>query len=304
MRERGVVVDVAPGVEAKRRGRNPFGAAAGLRISRNDYPRERARAFKRAARRWLKPLVLWDTTLKMVAAAGGIDRRFKPGFILQNGTIGMVEKRPDRDAVIYVHPDRFAEAVKENRERPLAVAAFLHGVAVHELTHLDGRLGEGHSEAFISAREDLGRRTAHLLPALSVLAIRLLGLPPPKDESRALVERLERQLKKAREARLALRQDNERRAGVLVGELEACRQQVQEQAEVLSANARAICTGSCGCRPGEASRARSPEAILTAVSAGLRVRPPEGVDVRYLEGFLARNRTALLHTISRYLGVL
>jgi hypothetical protein len=36
--------------------------------------------------------------------------------------------------------------VRAHRERPLAVAAFLHGLAVHELTHLDGRMGEGHSD--------------------------------------------------------------------------------------------------------------------------------------------------------------
>jgi hypothetical protein len=67
--------------------------------------------------------------------------------------------------------------VKAHRERPLAIAAFLHGVAVHELTHLDGRMGKGHDESFVAAREDLGHATGHLLPAIAVLVQRVLGLP-------------------------------------------------------------------------------------------------------------------------------
>ena len=45
---------------------------------------------------------------------------------------------------------------------PAAIAAFLHGVAVHELTHADGRMGAGHDEDYIVAREDLGAASAHL----------------------------------------------------------------------------------------------------------------------------------------------
>jgi hypothetical protein len=67
-----------------------------------------------------------------------------------------------------------AQVVKAHRERPLALAAFLHGVAVHELTHLDGLMWEGHTEEFVSRREDLGAATAHLLPAIAVLATKLL----------------------------------------------------------------------------------------------------------------------------------
>ena len=177
---------------------NPFGKLAGLRISRKRYDRARAYRFKKGYARWIPHLAAWDATLRLVAVEARIRRRFRPGFVLDDELVGLTATTPNGGIVIYVHPDRFAQVEKAHKERPLAIAAFLHGLAVHELTHADGRMGEGHGESYIAAREDLGAATAHLLPAIAVLVTRLLGLPvkPAEDEKRAA--KLARDLERSR----------------------------------------------------------------------------------------------------------
>lgn len=175
---------------------NPFGKLAGLRISKKNYDRQKARRFRKGFGKWLPELIAWDGTLRIIAAEARVRRRFKPGFVLDDTKMGMVASGTAGVAVIYIHPDRFAQAIKVHKARPLALAAYVHGLAVHELTHLDGRMGDGHSEDFTVAREDMGASTAHLLPAISILLSRVLRLEvkdaPEVKQIRSLERRLER----------------------------------------------------------------------------------------------------------------
>jgi hypothetical protein len=70
----------------------------------------------------------------------------------------------------------------------------VHGVAVHELTHLDRRIGTGHDEEFVSAREDLGHATGHLLAPIAMLLQRILGLPVAPSAREVQLAKLQRQL--------------------------------------------------------------------------------------------------------------
>ena len=146
--------------------------------------------------------------------------------------------------VVYLHPDRFAQVVKAHKQRPLAIAAFMHGVACHELTHLDGRMGEGHSEEYVAAREDLGHATGHLLPAIAVLVTKVLGLKLKPNAEQKQIARLERQLERARS-----KAKGSKRAQVEVTKLEAEleRARREELADALerSAEARAACGHAC-----------------------------------------------------------
>ncbi len=135
-------------------------------------------------------LLAWDGVLRVVASEARLRKRFKPGFVLDDQVVGLTSRSERGDLVISIHPDRLAEVVKAHKERPVAIAAFLHSVAVHELAHADGRMGQGHDEAYLSAREDLGHATAHLIPALAALIARLLELPTPPDSDAARAERL------------------------------------------------------------------------------------------------------------------
>lgn len=63
--------------------------------------------------------------------------------MLDDNVVAEAVDGPGGRRFVSIHPDRFAQVVKAHRESPLALAAFLHGVTVHELTHLDGKMGDG-----------------------------------------------------------------------------------------------------------------------------------------------------------------
>ena len=238
-----VVPATEQGERRKKRKRNPFGGLAGLRISRKNYDRRKAGRFKKGFQRWIPHLTAWDATLRLVAAEARIRRRFKPGFVLDDELIGLTTSSASGTNVVYLHPDRFAQVVKAHKQRPLAIAAFLHGVACHELTHLDGRMGEGHSEEFVAAREDLGHATGHLLPAIAVLVTKVLGLKLKPSEEQKQTAKLERQLAAAR-----AKAKGSKKVGASVARLEAELKQARaELADALerSAAARTECGRAC-----------------------------------------------------------
>ena len=125
----------------------------------------------------------------------------KPGFVLDDNLLGLTTRTDRGTTVIYIQPDKFAQVAKAHRERPIAVAAYLHGIACHELTHADaGRThANGHDERFIVAREDLGAATAHLLPAIAVLVTKVLRLPERESDEAKRLARLDRQVSELRE---------------------------------------------------------------------------------------------------------
>ncbi len=259
--------------KVERRIKNPFGRFAGMRISKKTYDRDRARRFRKNYAKWVPFLLTWDGTLRMVATEARIRRSFRPGFVLDDNVVGEAVERPGGRRFVFIHPDRMAQVVKAHRERPLALAAFLHGVAVHELTHLDGKMGDGHDEEFVSRREDLGAATAHLLPAIAVLATKLLRLPERETDETRRIAKLEKQLAAARDAVKA-----EKAANAAL---------VRERERTARVPASPTLTPLV-------SASSSAERLLEVAIGALRARPPAGVEVAYIDGFLARNRRALL----------
>jgi hypothetical protein len=201
----------------------------------------------------------------MIASEARIRRSFRPGFVLDDNVVGEAIERPGGKRFVFIHPDRMAQVVKAHRERPLALAAFLHGVAVHELTHLDGKMGDGHDEEFVSRREDLGAATAHLLPAIAVLVTKVLRLPERDAEGFRRIAKLERTV-------LDLREGAPETKRALVA--------------VTRERDRLVAVRSAG-----ESRA---EKLLDMAVGVLRARPPFGVEAAYVDGFVGRNRRVLL----------
>ena len=262
----------------KARPSNPFGRHAGLRISRKSYDRQKAYRFKKNYGRWLPFLVAWDSVLRLVAAEARIRKRFKPGFILDDNLLGLTTRTDRGTTVIYIQPDKFAQVAKAHRERPIAVAAYLHGIACHELTHADaGRThANGHDERFIVAREDLGAATAHLLPALAVLVTKVLRLPEKDSDEAKQLARLDRQVtelregaKEAKRVLAAVTRERDRLSGELIAERRGA------GSSLAAASSRA-------------------ERLLEVAVGALRARPPAGVEIAYVEGFVGRNRGTLL----------
>jgi len=285
------ILVLVPATEAgerrRKRKRNPFGGLAGLRISKRNYDRRRAGRFKKTFQRWIPHLTAWDATLRLVAAEARIRRRFKPGFVLDDELLGLTTSSTSGTNVVYLHPDRFAQVVKAHKQRPLAIAAFLHGIACHELTHLDGRMGEGHSEAFVAAREDLGHATGHLLPAIAVLVTKVLGLKLKPSQEQKLIAKLERQL-----ARAKAKAGGSSRASAevkrLTEELAAAHAELAE-ARAESARVAAAADDNCpSCRTGDTA-----DRVIDLAVAAVRSSPPKGVEPEYLAGFVGRHRSHL-----------
>ena len=305
----------------RRRGpTNPFGALAGLRISKRHYDRQAARRFKRSWKKWLPHLTVWDAALRMIAAEASVRRRFKPGFILNDEYTGMAEARRGHVPVIYLHPDRLAEVMKAHRERPMAVAGFLHGVACHELTHLDGRMGQGHNEAFVTSREQLGRDTAHLLPAIAVLVQKVLKVGDRPSVEVQTIQKLERQIARLKEKAKTDRQARGQLARAQVA-LERCQASL-DAAATLSAEVRAQSTGRCACQETapdsalpsatsgqwpevslrQALLAWNPNLVVYAIAGQLLRTPPPGLTRGYIEAFIQRNEEALVGVVAGQMG--
>lgn len=184
----------------RRVSRNPFGRFAGLRVSKRTYDRGRSYRFRKGVAKWTPYLLAWDGVLRLVASEARMRRAFRPGFVLDDNVVAEANRRPNGTSYVLIHPDRMAQVVKAHKERPIAIAGFLHAVACHELTHVDGKMGDGHDEEFVARREDLGFATAHLLPAIAILVQKLLRLPERKGADARRVVRLERQVGELRAA--------------------------------------------------------------------------------------------------------
>jgi cell division septum initiation protein DivIVA len=145
----------------------------------------------------------------------------------------------------------------------------------------------------VVAREDLGHATGHLLPAIAVLAQKVLGLPVKPTDEQKQIRRLERQLARAREtakgSRAARREVDRLRAA-----LEELRAELAE-ARAESARVRAACGEACGCRePAAASTSDPAVRVVDAAVTALLTRPPAGVEPGEVAGFARRHRDRLI----------
>ncbi len=158
-----------------------------IKISKKHYDAGRARRFRKALGKWMPYLVVWDATLRLLAQEATIRRRFLSGFILDDTLLAQAssDTLPDgsEQRILWIHPDKLKSIVEAHKKRPLALAIALLNTGVHELTHLDGRMGDGHSEQYVVAREDLGIATAHLAAPLAELVAKVLSLHAPKCSS-------------------------------------------------------------------------------------------------------------------------
>jgi DNA repair exonuclease SbcCD ATPase subunit len=103
-------------------------------------------------------------------------------------------------------------------------------------------MGQGHSEEFVSAREDLGHATGHLLPAIAVMVTKVLGLKLKPTEEQKRIGRLERQLQRARG-----KAKGGKKARAEVARLEAALEQARSELEAAQAESAAIRTSCCSC---------------------------------------------------------
>jgi hypothetical protein len=196
---------LAPAYRQKRTA-NPFGTAGIVKINLTTYERAEIRRFMNTARDFIPYLALWDVTLRLVANEAGIKEKFRVGFVLDHDVRGLATSDGDPGTSSYqvfvlIEPYKLREVIRAHKNRPWAVASYLHQIAAHELAHLPN-MGAGHSERWAIERENLGAQTAHVLPAIERAVTAALGLKAPESkQAQAAAAELRRQIREEERAR-------------------------------------------------------------------------------------------------------
>lgn len=202
--------------QLRKKGRiNHFGDAACIFIHRERFGVERGKEFQRKAKSYMKFLVAWDYTVRAVLAAANASvtnqwyriERLGVGFVLDSEVLGLT--RQDGKFVM-VQPLAFEKIAEVYRDRPFVVAAWLHGVACHEIAHameMQGKGNNGHDQDWSIIRENLASETLFLLSVIEAACAKLLKLKKPRKRREigasagdvdARVARLESALAEAR----------------------------------------------------------------------------------------------------------
>lgn len=167
----------------KRKGElNPFGGAAVIFFSREEYGQERAEQFRKDARKYMKHLVWWDFTVRMVTqalhAGGSMDAAVKPGvgFVLDDKLLGLCRKDGQ---YVMVNPEPLARVIEQFKDRPFIPATFIHGVACHEIAHAQQIIknsNSNHNEYWSIKREAFAEATLFLLPVIEEIGAKLFKM--------------------------------------------------------------------------------------------------------------------------------
>lgn len=209
--------EVAELKRKKKRGElNPFGGAAIIMISTNDFGQERGKQFLKDAKKYMRHLVWWDFTVrsitKALSAAGLINVDPGIGFVLDDTVLGLC--RRDGQYVM-VNPIALAAIVDQFSDRAFIPASYIHGVACHEIAHAqriqtasDGK----HNEHWSVLRENWASKTLFLIPVIEAAGAKLLRMkrrrqPRVRDaskESEAMTARLAELESRLSEARVEL----------------------------------------------------------------------------------------------------
>lgn len=182
--------------------RNPFGKLAGLRVYKKLTNMAYVRRFKKQWAKHVPLLTLWDSACRLIARMGAIKSAFKPGFVFNDQRGAECAIQYGKPALILLNPQYAYAYIKANKERPWAIAAYILGIAAHEMAHLSrgeqstGKHEYAHGDDYAQERERLGDITAVLGPAVAVLVVKLLGIKDPAAEATA---KLTRERDKARE---------------------------------------------------------------------------------------------------------
>lgn len=205
----------------KRKGElNPFGGAAVIFFSRGNYGEERAIQFRKDARKYMKHLVWWDFTVRLITQAlhaGMMSSSVKPGvgFVLDDNVLGLCRAG---GGFVMINPEPLTRVIEQFKDRPFIPASYIHGVACHEIAHAEQMLvnnNANHNEYWSSKREHFAEATLWLLPVIEDIGAKLFKMKrrrrrkEPEADSQALdkITKLETALAEARQRETELTTD-------------------------------------------------------------------------------------------------
>ena len=145
-----------------------------------------------------------------------------------------------------------------------------------------------------NAEVEIFDATGHLLPAIAILVANVLRLPVKPSDDQRRISKLERDLERARASAKGSRKAAAE-AERIQAALDAARAELADAVR-RSAEARAACDVSCGCRSGRARR------IVDAAVAALRGNPPPGLVAADVAAFADRQRDKLVGLVDAALA--
>ena len=153
---------------------NPLAGVGKVRINRLHWDEARLAPFLKRPEAMIPLLTLWRFAIASLLRRRGRGAYFDVGLIFDDDLLALHEGR----GVFYINPARVVKVIEKSPNRPDVVAALVFNNAAHEATH---HLGYGyHDENFVTARQALADYNVDLLPALSAVTAKLLGMKPSK----------------------------------------------------------------------------------------------------------------------------
>lgn len=152
---------------------NPLAGVGKVRINRTQWDEARLAPFLKRPEAMIPLLTLWRFAIaSLLARRGrkGPGANFDVGLIFDDSVLAAHEGAN----VFLLNPARIVKVIEKSPGRPDVVAALIFNNAAHEATH---HLGYGyHDESFVAERQALADHNVDLLPLLTAVTAKLLGL--------------------------------------------------------------------------------------------------------------------------------
>lgn len=160
------------------------------RQGRPKYDTKRSRKFMRRYKRYLPHLIAWDMTVRLIHKTVEFSIPVSTGFVLDGTARGLCTFERGKSWVL-LNPESLEAYIESHRKDPLSIAAFLHGVASHEIAHVYNirGYGDGHDQEWAKHREDIGFATMQLLEPIMLGVMKLFKLKDP-NRRRGMIQRL------------------------------------------------------------------------------------------------------------------
>jgi hypothetical protein len=149
---------------------NPLAGVGRVRINRTQWDEQRLAPFLKNPKAMIPLLTLWRFAIASLLSRKGRGAYFDVGLVFDDALLAMHEG----SGTFYINPARIVKVIEKSPNRPDVVAALIFNNAAHEATH---HIGYGyHDENFVAARQALADYNVDLLPALSAVTAKLLGM--------------------------------------------------------------------------------------------------------------------------------
>jgi hypothetical protein len=153
---------------------NPLAGIGKVRINRTQWDEARLAPFLKRHEAMIPLLTLWRFAIASLLKRKGRGAHFSVGLIFDDAVLAAHEGT----GVFYINPARVVKVIEKSPNRPDVVAALVFNSAAHEATHNLGY--SNHDESFVAERQALADYNVDLLPLLSAVTSKLLGMQPAK----------------------------------------------------------------------------------------------------------------------------